>query len=125
MYLSRLARPMTCGHSGQGSFVVVAENQCEQIALFVGQRRKRVHHLLDVGGQLLFVVAARGTPSAALAWPCRCMRGTGLIRAIGGTGRAALTSDRDGRPATGRGGRDDALGRGRPSLGQRPGQTVR
>jgi hypothetical protein len=51
--------------------LLATEDQREQITLFVGQRRKRVHHLLDMSVQVVFVVAACGTASAVLARPCR------------------------------------------------------
>jgi hypothetical protein len=39
--------------------VAVAEDQREQVPLFISQRRKRVHHLLDVSVQIVFVVSSR------------------------------------------------------------------
>jgi hypothetical protein len=49
--------------------VSAAEDQREQITLFVSQRRKRVHHLLDMSVQVVLVVATLGTASAVLARP--------------------------------------------------------
>jgi hypothetical protein len=100
---------------------VPAEDQREQVTLLLYQRRKRVHHLLDVGVKVA-IVAARGTVSAALPWRRWDRRETGWIGAIGGTGREAFTSVRDGRPESGQGGRDDVPGQEQPTHTRQPGQ---
>ena len=91
--------------------MAIAKDQREQVALCVGQRRKRVHYLLDVGAQLVFVVTARGTASAALAQPSRGVPDlTGAFRS-----GEALTSVWNSRPETGRHNRGGVLRHGRPS----------
>src|ERR1035441_1017175 len=124
MYPASQSALMTCGCAGGRSLVPVAEDQGEQVALTECQRRKRVHHLLDISVQVLFV-AARGTASAALAWPCLGIREASLIRASSGTGGEALTSVRDGRPGTGRDSRDNALDHGWSARTRRPGRATR
>jgi hypothetical protein len=60
---------------------VPAEDQREQVALFVRQRRKRVDHLLDPGIHVVMIVTARATTSAALTWACWWRRGVAVIGA--------------------------------------------
>jgi hypothetical protein len=70
------------------------EDQRQQVTLLLGQRRKRIYHLLDVSSQFGFIVAACGGASAVLARPCPRNRKASLARVDGGTSRKALTLSR-------------------------------
>jgi len=73
-----------------------AEDQSEQVSLFIGQRRQRVDHLLDVSIQVVLIVGACATTSAALTRSCRNMRSVAItvIGATSRTGREAVTPRR-------------------------------
>jgi hypothetical protein len=100
MYLGRrLAMPDVPAGTRQGLLVVVAEDQCEQVALSLSQRGQAVGHFLAIGVELVLIAAARGVRDTALSWPCPWRRSVRLSGAAGSASREAPTSVRDGVPA--------------------------